>query len=230
MANLLDVITELNNNTASMIAKFNTTLNNLPTIVQKEVANSLPTQKVGAADNANTLGGKSLAAIKTDILHEGDISEFLLVENSKLLRYSTDDIDPDLISQGYELFCPHSEEEYEIARKYLVKLNKPKMMGPLGIYYPSNSPTYPHYQSLGWCSGMPLNSGHMGKKGWKVKDGSRKWWASNRTNVTEPNGDYKANAYLGITYDAVGRVQWYNDAYDRYAYKNYLCVKRIKKY
>jgi len=229
MANLLDTITELNANTATMISKFNTTLNNLPKIVQEEVNNALPVQLVGTATTANSLGGKNIAAINIGIKHEGDITNFFLVENGNLIRFSTDDINPDLISQGYELFCPHSREEYEVARNYLVKLGKAKMMGPLGIYYPKNGPFYPHYKSLGWCSCIPLNSDNMGKKGWKVKDGSDVWWASDLVNVTEPDGDYVANAYLGITYDNDGHIKWYSDSNDRYGYKNYLCVKRIKK-
>ena len=209
---LYDVITKLNINTTELLTKYTNILDSLPKLVKNEMVNNMPIKEV-----------------KEKILQEGNIVDFYLVENGKALRYASDEIDSDLVAKGYELFCPHNHEEYEMAREFLLKLNKPKAMGPLGIYYPHNSPSYPRWISHSWCSGIPLNSANMGKMGWKIKDGNRNWWASDLTNVTEPNGDYAANAYLGITYDNNGYIKWYNDANANYVYKTYLCVKRVKR-
>ncbi len=163
----------------------------------------------------------------SNIKMPGEILEFKLIKNGSSLRYVTDEIDPSLTEDGYELFCPHSKEEYEKARKYLLGIGEPSSMGPLGIYYSEDGPGGAYsWCSECWHSRIPLSSNGLGSKGWKVKDGSLTWWASDRTNVTEPNGDYKANAYLGIWYDDEGYVRWWNDANDAYSYTTYLCVKR----
>ena len=143
-------------------------------------------------------------------------SKFYLVKNGKSIQNSKDQIDDKAIQNGYELFCPHSKAEYEEARKYLVSLGEAKSMGPLGVYATKAIHSQHH----------PLNSEHMGKDGWKVKDGSSTWWASDRTNVNEPNGDYSPYAYLNMEYDNNGYIKWYNDANNRYSYKTYLCVDR----
>ena len=158
------------------------------------------------------------------------LDRFLLIENGKKLRYSTDEIEEKYKDEGYELFCPHSKEEYEQARQYLLSIGKPKSMGPLGIYYPHNGPGCCRWDMRNYA----LNSDGLGKKGWKVKDGSPTWWAADTTRdpqfdrkpMGEPNGDYTANAYLGITYDNNGYVKHYNDGWNGYSYKTYLLIKR----
>jgi len=205
MADIFETISDLNNKTSALLEKYDNVLNKLPNVVSTTI------------DEKNA------------VLASGTITEFKLVENGSRLRYSTDDINQSLIDDGYELFCPHDRNEYDHARKYLIANKKPKAMGPLGIYYPDDGPGGPtNYIANGWCSSTPLNSKHMGKKGWKVKDGNKVWWASDLATVTEPNGDYKANAYLGISYDNDGNVIWYNDGRAAYSYTTYLCVKRVK--
>ena len=165
--------------------------------------------------NALKLGGKSWE----ELAPVGTILEFMLIENGKKIRYANDPIDPRASSKGFELFCPHSKDEYEMARKYLISIGKPKAMGPLGIYKPSDGAS---------SENKPLNSAFMGLDGWRVQDGSVTWWASDRTDVTEPNGDYTAYAYLGIQYDDNGYVTWWNDCNSNYVYSTYLCVRRKK--
>jgi len=149
-----------------------------------------------------------------------DIDEFKLVENGNTLRYYTDEISQDLLDDGWELFCPRSKDEFDKAKDYLNSIGKPGLMGPLGIY---------NTRAVN-SSYKPLNSDKMGKDGWRVKDGSPCWWASDLTNVSEPNGDYTAGAYLRIDYDEYGNVKWYNDGNSSYSYVNYLVVKRKSNY
>ena len=230
MADIYTTLSDLNTRMAEMLTKYNNLSTDIDTIVDNKVAEKLATVNVASSNDSTKLDGKSLKEVKRDVLPEGTIEEFYLVVNGKKLRYNTDEIDQILIDDGFELFCPHSSDEYELARRYLVSINNPKSMGPLGIYYPADGPGSPTiWTSNGWFSGIPLNSDGLGKKGWLVKDGSKLWWASDLTTVTEPNGDYAANAYLGITYSDDGHIQWYNDAGNRYSYVTYLCVKRVKK-
>ena len=178
-------------------------------------------------DNALKLDGKTLNEIMELVSPKGSIIEFMLIKNGKQINFANDPIDDKALSKGFELFCPHNREEYEMARRYLLALGEPKSMGPLGIYY--DDPNIPSSCCTGcWHSYHALNSDDMGKLGWKVQDGSPTWWASDRTNVSEPNGDYTARAYLNITYDNNGYITWYNDAHSSYKYTTYLCVRRKK--
>jgi len=149
----------------------------------------------------------------------GKILAFKLVENGKTINYAWDTIDENLIKEGWELFCPHSKDEFEQAKSYLKSLGKIGKMGPLGIY--NSQPTKNTIN-------IPLNSDGMGKYGWKIQDGCPTWWASDLTNVTEPNGDYTPYAYLSIQYDENGDIKWYNDNDANYKYSDYLLVKRAK--
>lgn len=145
--------------------------------------------------------------------------EFTLCEKGKMINYANDAIEYNFKKDGYELFCPHSKQEYELAKQYLLSIGKPESMGPLGIYSPVDDGTQV-------ASKYPLNSEFMGKLKWKVQDGSQQWWASDLTTVTEPNGDYTKNAYLNIEYNDQGDVIHYNDGHASYKYTDYLCVKR----
>jgi len=192
----------------------------------KEIINEVaPNLVVKEALNAKLLEGLNIEQLKKVILPNDDIVDFRLVENGARIRYSYDPIGSSASKDGYELFCPHSREEYELARRYLLALGKPTAMGPLGIYYDGND-IPGRCCTRCWHSNIPLNSEGMGRKGWKVIDGSNTWWASDRTDVTEPNGDYEKYAYLGIWYNENGYVKWYNDCRNSYSYTTYLTVLR----
>jgi len=153
-------------------------------------------------------------------MQPNDITEFKLVDNGKSLTYYTDEIDDDLKSQGWMLFCPRSKNEFNKARDYLKEIGRIGCVGPMGIYNTKSVDS----------SNKPLNSDNMGKDGWRVKDGSPCWWASDITSVTEPNGDYDAGAYLHFTYDENGDIKLYNDNHHNYTYTTYLVVKRKSNY
>jgi len=175
-------------------------------------------KQVPLATEALTFGGLTPEEFVASMKPTIPVLEFMLVKNGAIIRYSTDPIDTNASSLGYELFCPHSKEEYEAAKKYLLTINEPRSMGPLGIHKKTSRGDN--------CSYIPLNSDNMGNHGWVVQDGSETWWASDKTTIREPNGDYYANAYMAIWYDTAGDVYYYNDANNRYAYTTYLCVKR----
>jgi len=189
------------------------------------VTDIAPTLTVKEAQNSILLNGKTIDELRNYILPGYDIEAFKLIKNGQTIRYSYDSIDSAASNEGFILFCPHNKEEYELARRYLLGLESPTSMGPLGIYYDGDD-IPGRWCDRCWHANHALNSDDMGKLGWKVTDGSPVWWASDRRDVTEPNGDYKKYAFLGITYDNLGYVKWYNDAFDHYSYKTYLTVKR----
>ena len=157
--------------------------------------------------------------------------DFLLIKNGKSINLATDTVDDIALKQGYDLFCPHSKEEYETARLYLLSIGEPTAMGPLGIYKDDDDDDDDDFTD------SALNSTEMGSRGWKVKDGSSEWWAADsisdttnqrfdRSPMNEPNGDYVGKAFLGIWYDDQGYIKHYNDGNDSYKYTTYLCVRR----
>jgi len=193
--------------------------------VLDDISKMLASGNVAQAENALRLEGKNFDEIIDEIIPVGTILEFMLIENGKKINFANDPIDKRASSQGFELFCPHSKEEYEKARQYLLSIGKPTAMGPLGIYYPYNGQDFSNYA---------LNSNELGSKGWKVQDGSLTWWAADTTSdstfdrkpMAEPNGNYTAKAYLGITYDDNGYIKHYDDDNSSYSYTTYLCVRR----
>jgi len=148
---------------------------------------------------------------------EKDKISFMLIDDGEEIVKITDTVDIAALSAGYNLFCPHSREEYEKARLFLVGIGRPKSFGPLGIYKPTKKADSKYRQ---------LNSVEMGADGWRVADGSLTWWGSDRTDIDEPKGSYTANSYLGIYYDDDGHVLSYTRANRTYKYTTYLCCKR----
>ena len=152
--------------------------------------------------------------------------EYLLIENGKTIKYATDSIDKKALDLDYVLFCPHSKEDYHNAMSWLRSNGHSYSdVGPLGIYYPLNGPG-----CCGWKMRYhALNSDDIGILGWKVVDGSDKWWASDRTNVSEPNGDYSAKGFLGrFSFDGSGNLTHWNDG-GAYSYSTYLCVPKNRE-
>jgi len=216
----ITIILEETNRLLRAIESTNDTLSEKSTTLFKELEDKISEAKenIDSLISSNDLKADVDMLKKTlhDYIHRNDI-EFMLIKNGKRIRYKDDVVDKKAIDEGFDLFCPHNREEFELARLYLLSLGETKSMGPLGIYKPTNR---------GNSKYKPLNSEGMGKDGWTVRDGWPTWWGSDRTNVSEPNGDYIANAYLGISYDNDGYIRWYNDANSVYSYTTYLCVKR----
>jgi hypothetical protein len=137
---------------------------------------------------------------------------------------------------GLMLFAPKNKEEYLAGMKYLKDIKKINLSGyskagPLGIYHPTHNSS--HYTSWGWTSGKPMNSYKDGSSidasnyGWKSINGGN-FWISNRTNISEPNGDYYKSCWLGIWLNNDGSVSGYNDGHCDYSYTNYLCMSKDK--
>jgi len=219
MANITTILEETNKLLRAVEATSDT-LSEKSITLFTELDDKISEAKLAIEDiiNSNDLKNdvEELKTLIHDYIHRNDI-EFMLIKNGKRIRYKSDTVDKKALDAGFDLFCPHNREEYELARLYLLSLGEAKSMGPLGVYKPTNR---------GNSVYKPFNSEGMGKDGWTVRDGWPTWWGSDLTNVSEPNGDYIANAYLGISYNNDGYIRWYNDANNVYSYTTYLCVKR----
>jgi hypothetical protein len=148
----------------------------------------LPNAVVKEAKNSILFNNLDMEGLKKHLYPHNRITDFKLVKNGAPIRFSYDSIDSSAASAGYELFCPHSREEYDLARKWFLTVGEPFNFGPLGIYYDGDD-IPGRWCTKCWHSNHALNSDDMGKLGWKVVDGSLTWWASDRTDITEPNGD-----------------------------------------
>ncbi|OQY54805.1 MAG: hypothetical protein DRR08_16765 [Candidatus Parabeggiatoa sp. nov. 2] len=116
---------------------------------------------------------------------------------------------------GLKIFAPRTEEDYDRARQYLLSIGAQGSFGPLGVYNPTDGPG---------TSYTPMNSDHAGTQfGWTSTAGD-KWWISDRSDISEPSGDYIHGEWLGILYNEAGNVRWYNDAPGGYSYSSYLCM------
>ncbi|TVZ40920.1 von Willebrand factor type D domain-containing protein [Alteromonadaceae bacterium 2753L.S.0a.02] len=127
---------------------------------------------------------------------------------------------------GLQLFAPRSQEDYALARDYMLDLGYYDTLGPLGIYHPETQGSGSNAMFL------PMNtydSPNASDFGWLSTAGAE-WWASSLTNVAEPSGDYAQNCWLYWEYDTNGNVQHYND-FDGdgdptcvYDYSDYMCI------
>lgn len=142
---------------------------------------------------------------------------FLLIKNGISTARITDN--DSCKKLGLKIFAPRTTADYENARKYLLSIKEPSSFGPLGVYNPKSGPAAA-------AVSIPMNSSYSygaAKLGWKSTAGDN-WWISNRNDITEPNGDYVKNCWLGIKYDDIGKVKHYNDSYCNHPYKTYLCM------
>lgn len=131
---------------------------------------------------------------------------------------------------GLQLFAPRSRADFELARDYLLSIGAEHFMGPLGLYNDRggeaavavgkamNSYDVDNAAALGWRTTLvdPQNPSEPGD-----------WWISDRTDLSEPNGDYTARCWLEVLYDEFGDVRHYNDWDEnscRYSYSDYLCM------
>jgi len=74
----------------------------------------------------------------------------------------------------------------------------------------------------GGCTTEAMNSANVNQASWVTQDGSPWWLAA--TAKSEPNGDYTANCYLGITTDpASSNAITFNDGSCAYKSADYYC-------
>ncbi|PSQ41937.1 hypothetical protein BRD17_09860, partial [Halobacteriales archaeon SW_7_68_16] len=156
---------------------------------------------------------------------------FLYVQNGQ----RTDEVSDSntCTERGLVLFAPRSPTEYDIGRDYVDTAYSDAFPDGIGKYYSGDRSDLGGLGPLGiyttdsrWdddSTNLPLNSDGMGSDGW-VSTAGDAWWGSDRTDVTEPNGDYDDTHWLGIEYGDSGDIRWYNDARDQYAYTSYLCI------
>lgn len=157
----------------------------------------------------------------------GDVGlTFFLVKNGMTTSKMTDD--DSCKKLGLKIFAPRNKTDYDKAKKYLLSIKEPTSFGPLGVYNPKSGPAtaavhIPMNSSSYYYNNGTLFHNNAAQLGWKSTAGDN-WWISNKNNITEPNGDYVKNCWLGIQYDNFGEIKHYRDSYCDFSYQNYLCM------
>ena len=131
-------------------------------------------------------------------------------------------------SLGLMLFAPTSKQHYEAGRDF-AKSQWMSNLWPLWIYQPTHNSNNWYQHSFG--SNKPMNSYSPNNvtTAWFKSINWWSFWASDRTNVTEPNGDYHKTCWLWFSYDSNLNVTWYNDRGCNYSYKQYVCMAKDDK-
>jgi hypothetical protein len=98
---------------------------------------------------------------------------------------------------GLDIWIPRSQHHWQRAYSFWTIANsgvaKSTFMQPMGITRPWNG--------CGSCTGTAMNRDAVNavNGGWRAHDGGNFWVRS--TPMSEPNGDYHANCYLGLWND-----------------------------
>ena len=123
------------------------------------------------------------------------------------------------------LFAPTSKEHYIAGRNY-AKSQWMSSLWPLWIYNPTHNSS--SWRANSFWAHKPMNSYDPNNitTVWFKSINWWNFWASDKTNVTEPNGDYYRNCWLWFDYDSNLNVRWYNDGRCNYSYRQYLCMAK----
>lgn len=140
---------------------------------------------------------------------------------------------------GMMLFTPLSSSHYTIARDRALLWNIPTQgpfLGPLGIYNPNNGNN--DISTEQWCGWIAKNCCKKKMIGGGQDDTVSRsgcgftslagniFWASEKTDIDEPNGDYTATCWLLFNYNSSGDVDSWNDNKCSYSYSSYMCMAR----
>jgi len=118
---------------------------------------------------------------------------------------------------GMQLFIPrtnnHLVAAYDIAYDASIGPSAANYLYIMGIY-----PNY--YRAT--CTNRALKSGSSGCN-WSASDG-RAFWVTNRTNISEPNGDNGTTSSMYYSFHSDGSIDWYNDIpYPGYGSRYFMC-------
>ncbi len=117
-------------------------------------------------------------------------------------NYSAQNAESYCSAWGMRLFIPRTEAHYQSAQ-YIARNIYPGN----NINYLSIMGIYPNYNGAK-CMNTPLRSDNQ-SCAWRAGD-NRRFWVSNRTDITEPNGDNSTSSSMRYDYNAYG-LTWYND-------------------
>lgn len=127
-------------------------------------------------------------------------------------------------ARGMHLFIPRSPEHLAVAFSVATNPNigpdgSSRYLRLLGIYPNSNGAT---------CLQRAFKSGSAGCN-WRARDNGP-YFVSNRTDITEPNGDNNTSSSMYYGWDNNGNISWYNDIPNPgYTSERFMCDVQDKK-
>lgn len=114
--------------------------------------------------------------------------------------------------RGMKIFSPRSREDWKTVVASAGSLSAPSWI--VDITRPDNR--------CGGCTKYSMQSNNMHQQSWRTSDGSA-WWLRS-TKYSEPNGDYTANCYMGLSeYPANENSLKFNDASCKHHSTAYYC-------
>ncbi len=139
---------------------------------------------------------------------------------------------------GMMLFTPTTQSHYTIARDLALSWNLSttgNFLGPLGIYNPHNG-VDDSISTEKWCGTIVKQCCEKKMVGGGGDDtvsrsgcgftslANGQFWASEKTDISEPSGDYDATCWLLFRYESNGNVRDWNDNDCSFSYTNYMCM------
>jgi cysteine-rich repeat protein len=124
---------------------------------------------------------------------------------------------------GMDIIIPRTKNHFKAL------FNSPTFGHAAGYLYTAPGVTKPSSSSVNY-RWQKFTSSNPGVKDWKATDGGS-WWLHERTDYSEPNGDYSANCWLGVMgYDSRNPVTslGLNDARCAYCTTKYVCSTNDK--
>ena len=112
---------------------------------------------------------------------------------------------------GWKLWAPQSRADWEGVVKSITLPAKPHLI--VDVTRKSNG--------CGGCKNHAMNSGVPEQSSWVTSDG-QPWWLRAKP-YNEPNGDYQANCYLGVSDSSNPNAIRFNDYKCGYHSTSYLC-------
>lgn len=126
-------------------------------------------------------------------------------------------------ARGMHLFIPRNRPHLQVALQVATNSNigpdaSSRYLRLLGIY-PKNKGAR--------CVNVPFNSQRC--TSWAAKDGGP-YYVSDRTDITEPNGDNDTTASMFYNFDSSANIIWYNDIPSPgYTSERFMCDVQDKK-
>jgi hypothetical protein len=143
-----------------------------------------------------------------DMTRDGGGYDFYLLTGATSRNYVTQDTGASAL--GLDIYYPRSKDHWAAIYNFGVTINSLNLInGPAGAVHRNGG-------GGNYTTTVMRNSRYYatGTTHWRVPDDGK--WYLRDTTYSEPNGDYTANAFLGLwSLDAAGNVT-FNDGYDGY--------------
>ncbi len=161
------------------------------------------------------------SVVYCDMTTDGGGYTFLKVQVGS--TYNAQQAESHCAGLGMRLFIPRTQAHY-LSAQAIARNGSIPPGGDINFLYIMG--IYPRQQGS-TCSAMPLTSSNS-SCGWRAGDDGP-FWVTDRTNITEPNGDNHPASSMGYNYDANGLVSYNDLNHPGYASALFVCDPADKR-